>query len=700
MTPDPYAPCPCGSGKKFKWCCQPIYAGIHYAQEQAAAGQLEAALRTLEAMAREHAGNPEVWGQKARLLYYGQRKAEEAEAALQKAFDLNPNYPFGLLLRASFRFQEGELPGALLLARRAADAYDPEARDHLAEAYHIIFECERRRQRPLAARAALRLVTHYQPADEEARATFDALFGEQGPLPWSARREYAFKSPPAAASGARRAAWDNALKSAGARLSEPARAFEALLKAVPDDAPALFNLGLARAWLGDNKGALEALDRYLDLEPDEAAATAAAALAEVLRCGQGLEDEGDYREHGFVYQVRNPEGLNGLLRDWGGAGRLLVTHMPDEQEKVFHALVLEAPTAALIPVGGPAAEAGHLAGSLTIAGNLVQFTTPLKGPFERVREELRARLQLGLGELREGKGPIAFHDVVAEALLFPVGGAPGLSAERVREHTQRYYEDKWAHQPRKVLGGLTPVDAAGHAKLRKKLRGVIQFIQECAAPTVVGDYDFERLRRKLGLSAPAAPAAPGAVPADISALGAAELAALPADALSDEQLEQAYQAAHRLSAEEVSAHFARALVGRPPQAGRTDRYPWYSYLINKALKDGALDDALDTLNEAEKADCEHNEGRRRNDYELRRGQVHVKRGEVDQAQDVFQGLIARAPANFKYRGAAAEAMMSAKQGARALRFAEEGLAAARQANDRDSEQYLMDLVAAAKRQVG
>ena len=50
------------------------------------------------------------------------------------------------------------------------------------------------------------------------------------------------------------------------------------------------------------------------------------------------------------------------------------------------------------------------------------------------------------------------------------------------------------------------------------------------------------------------------------------------------------------------------------------------------------------------------EGQRRNDYELRRAQVHVKRGEAEAAQDVFQRLIDRVPANLDYRGKAAEAM--------------------------------------------
>jgi hypothetical protein len=58
------------------------------------------------------------------------------------------------------------------------------------------------------------------------------------------------------------------------------------------------------------------------------------------------------------------------------------------------------------------------------------------------------------------------------------------------------------------------------------------------------------------------------------------------------------------------------------------------------------------------------------------------------------------PDNLKYRGSAAEAMLSLKQPAKALRFAEEGVEAARKQNDRDSEQYLLELVAAAKKQMG
>jgi tetratricopeptide (TPR) repeat protein len=183
-------------------------------------------------------------------------------------------------------------------------------------------------------------------------------------------------------------------------------------------------------------------------------------------------------------------------------------------------------------------------------------------------------------------------------------------------------------------------------------------------------------------------------------MGAAELGGLRPEDLSTDELARAYQAAHKLDAQELAAHFAQALVARPAQEGQADRWPWYSFLIQKAVRDGDPDAALNHVDEGEKADCEHNGGKRRDDYELWRAQVHARRGEPEAAEDVFRRLIERGPDNFKTRGKAAEAMMALKQPQRALRFAEEGLAAARKANDRDSEAYMQELVAAAKRQGG
>jgi tetratricopeptide (TPR) repeat protein len=705
MALDLYEPCTCGSGKKFKWCCHPIFVNINRAWEQEASGQHDAALRLMEEVVREHEGNPEAWGQKARLLY-SQGKVEEAENALQKAFDLNPNYPAGLLLRAYMRFQEGESRGALLLARRAAEAYHADARPYLAEVYLLIFEGEMRMNRPVAARAALRLSLRFAPGEEEVKKSFDGLFGPEGRLPAAARRDYTLRTPvPTQSMGTRGDAHASGSLDSP-RLGDLVRVFEPRTKEDPKDGAAWFNLGLAHAWLGDNAAALEALRRYVELESDENAAAEAAALMEVLRCGQGLEDEGDYQEHTFAYQFRDPQTVVNLLQEWE-RGRRLVP-LQSQQEGMFMALILELSTAGLITVGAPAADAGRLGGYVVILGNLFQLTSPLKEPFERLRDEVRQRLSLGLTELQERLMPMQFQDVTAEALLFPLQKAED-NAQRVLEHVQKHYEETWVHKPRRALSGNTPLDAAAHPALRKHLRGVIQFIQDCAKGGMIANYDFDRLRRKVGLldGGAVAPRLPSdsrsesatSTAHDIPSMGTAELAGLNAPNLSDEQLEQAYQTAAKLDAEELAANFARQLIVRPVNSERLDRFPWYSYLSQHALRSGDKDAALDYINEGEKADCEHNEGRRRNDYELRRGQVHIKRGEIEQAAEVFQRLIERVPNNFRYRGSAAESMLSLHQPARALRFAEEGVAAARQANDRDSEHYLLELATAAKKQM-
>ncbi len=704
MTQDPYGPCPCGSGKKFKWCCEPIYAGISRAFDQEENGQHDAALRIMDEVVAQHGGNPEVWGKKAELLY-SHGKIEEAEAALEKAFAINPNYPFGLWLRAMVRYQEGEVAGALLLARKAADAYDPQAHTYLARVYSLIFELEMQMNRPVAARAALRQILHYEPSDEELRKRFDEYFGEESILPAAARREYALQSPAPTSPKARRNAWDAAFASVGKpHLGDLARIFGSLTKQDESDGPAWFNLGLTSAWLGDNRPAVAALDRYLDLESDEARAATAATLMEVLRCGQGMEDESDYHLYTFVHQFRDVQSINGLLQEWASGRRMIP--LQTRQQGTFSAMLLELTTASLITVGNPAADIARLAGYLLIVQNIFQVSGTNKESVDRLRDEVRSRLALGLNDLPQRTAPAAFQDIVSEALVFPLKtGDEEASRKQVLEHIRKYYEDSWIHKPRRVaLAGNTPLDAVGHTKLRKKLLGVIQFIDDCAKHGIVGGYDFNNLRRKLGLIAGATPEAATAetagAPIDIVAMSAAELSALKVDQLSDDQLEQAYQTAQKLDAGEITASIARSLVSRPPNAARPDRYVWYNYLTQHALKEGKPDDALGYVDDGERADCEHNEGKRRNDFELRRGQVLVKRGDAGQAQDVFQRLIDRVPDNLKYRGSAAEAMLSLKQPAKALKFAEAGVEAARKQNDRDSEQYLQELLAAAKKQLG
>jgi tetratricopeptide (TPR) repeat protein len=699
MDIDQYAFCPCGSGKKFKWCCQNIYGDIERAYQQLEQGQQEVGLRIMNEVVKTHAANPEAWGQLAQIQFALGNTAE-AEKALEKAFAINPNYPFGLLLQARLRSDEGEFTGALILARKAAEAYHPESLEHVAQVYALIFQLERRRNRPLAAHAALRILIRCQPGDQELRDALNALFGPESPLPECARAVYTFQSPAAFVSGDRRAAWNKLLGEIDSpRLHSLATAFEQLTSQDPNDAAAWYNLAVVQAWLGENRKALDALDKYLPLENNDDLVARAGALAEVLRCGKGMENECDYKQYAVEYKLNEMEPMAKLLQEWHDNGRLLVT--PTEEENVLAGMLLEADAPTIITTGQPP-ENRRLAGYLVLSGNFMRIWGPLEDAINRLREEIRTRVQL---TVTEGPVQIAtanFPDVVIEALLFPGPGVtPEQAQQRVIENAQKHFEEVWIHRPRRTLAGNTPLDAAGHPLLRKKLLGVVKFMEDCAARGILAGYDFGRLRHKLGLgAAPALAAQPAASSVDVTAMNAGELAAVSLPGLSEEQLEKAFHAAQKLDASEVATRFVKELIARPVTAEQpaSDRYPWFSFLTQRAINEGNTDSALDFVNEGEKHDCEHNEGRRRNDYELRRAQLHVKRREADQARDVFTRLIERSPDNMKYRGSAAEGMLSLRQPDRALQFAEEGLAVARRQNDRDSEQYLMELAEAARRQ--
>src|SRR5579871_2862493 len=121
MPPSPYDACPCGSGKKFKWCCTSYFDQIELALTQQQEGQHDSSVKTMQALTKVHGDKPQVWGYYAHILF-AEGKTEEAEEAINKAFSLQPDFPMGHLLRGLFRQSEGEVIGALMLFRKAAEA--------------------------------------------------------------------------------------------------------------------------------------------------------------------------------------------------------------------------------------------------------------------------------------------------------------------------------------------------------------------------------------------------------------------------------------------------------------------------------------------------------------------------------------------------------------------------------------------------
>jgi len=711
-SPNLYDNCPCGSGKKFKWCCAAYWDKIEQGLELYQKGQAESALRVLGGACKEMPNKPQVWGFYAHVLFR-EGKIDEAEAAVAKAFEADPNFAMGHLLRGMFRQSEGEIIGALLLFRKAADAYPPEAGEQLAQVYEMIAQNELMLGRPVAARAALERAVRYSPGDEEARAQYEGLFGDDARMPECARHRYAFRPtakpvtvPPQA------------------RFGDARAAYEQLTADVPTDPAAWFNLGLVRAWLGDQGPALEALNQSVELEYDDARAEETAALAEVLKCGQGMEAESDYVEHRAYMQIRDPNAVLSLLQAWEQSHRMIGAQS-DESGQSFGCMVCEE----LPNLFDTGTSTARVTANVHIANGVMRVWHANKESVGKVVQEIRDRLQLAVGEPVEGTGPGQFADIVQEALAYPVRVADVDAAEKkMREYAERFFDNDWVNRPLKALRGVRPLDAGGSKLMRKKLLGVIKFVQDCLVGAVprrargevavpMNVYDFDRLRHKLGAekqasgappaelvsaaSAATTPTAPDAAPApakkDFGAMSAADLGLLKADELTSAEVEEAVKAALKLDARELAVAFAKAGIAKSADAAKPDRYVLYLCAIQGATADNDHEAALTLAEGGAEYDAAHNDGKRANEFGVRKAQLLAKTGKIDAAVAEFDALIDRTPDEPRFIVTAAETLLSARQGPQALRFAERGLEKARESGNRDLEGACLELSEAAKK---
>src|SRR5262245_25237329 len=511
MPLNPYDSCPCGSGKKFKWCCAPYYPQVEKAFELERTGQHEAAAAAIKELTQSHPDKPSVWGYYAQFLYNA-GEPERAEEAVTKALELNPNFGMAHFLRGMFRENEGELIGALLLFRKAAEAYDPEAHDALTSVYLKIYQHETLLNRPVAARAALERAVHFQPGDPDLRAQFEAEFGDDGMLPHAARKKYTFRPTAKPVSP----------DLATGRFGDARRAFEQLTTLTPDDPAAWFDLGVVLAWVGEQPKSVDALQRSIDLETDDRRAEEAGALIEVLRCAQGMEADSDHVAHGFVMPIRDPNAVMQLLRQWDQQKKLRGVRANPETGGMVGLVVEELPS--LLAVGS--ATLARVAAKLVIAGGVVRVTHPNRESVAKVADDMRTALQLAVEQPVETTSPISFGDVALEALAQPVQTTDVAAAEnKLRDHARNFFENVWMHRPLKSLAGNSLVAAVGSKALRQGAFGDVKFMEyslKAVQPhKQVGEelvpietYDFNALRHKLGLEYVAAAPPKVNVPAD------------------------------------------------------------------------------------------------------------------------------------------------------------------------------------------
>lgn len=190
FVPDTYGPCPCASGKKYKFCCQPCFKEIVFAMCAAEEGHLEEALQFMKEAEAKVGRTPEIlcrysicWS------YFDELKSREY---LMEAAKQDPNHPrtnYILGIEAASRKQYST---AALYYRKAIEAYPKEDKFHLNEAYNNLGSVYLAMGRYQEAKEVWEKALVLLPSDKMVRANLIEFIYENSEVPNSVREMSSF----------------------------------------------------------------------------------------------------------------------------------------------------------------------------------------------------------------------------------------------------------------------------------------------------------------------------------------------------------------------------------------------------------------------------------------------------------------------------------------------------------------------------
>ena len=603
---EPYAPCPCGSGQKFKWCCHRVEAYAERADRLFASGQIEGALGALDEGLRKEPDNAWLLTRKAVYLTRAGHP-EEAKAAVLRVLAKNPKHAGAQVLMTRLVLEtEGPVAGAGQL-QQALTAVNAAGRASLAGLVKVVGAFLSEAGEAPAALKHLGLARDLDGdrEDESLASTISVLEGNPGVSAWQKNPD-ALSAAPEGLTGEARARFVEALGWASEGLwSSAAAAFETLTGDPDAGRDAGRNLGLCRLWLADNSGAVRALRRYAStLGPTAEAVDVEALCQQVAPLGRDAQVE----QVQLVWPLRNRETLLAAL----GADPSVHPEEPGpidaddpESPEVDSFALLDRPAVKAAAPGLKPGDVPRIVGRVLVGQEIVALETYDDGRLDRLAERFTTLAGSSVPPAHPktkvlGRVPRLQLALVWEWLL-PEGVDPAESRRLTEAQGVHLLREVWPNTPHPALGGRTPLKAAEAGDSRVPLRAaVLQFEQ--SGESWRDGFDFAGLRSMLEID-PEPEIDPEGV--DVGTLHLARLGLLPANRLSDESLGTLYQRSQRYALDRPLANAVFALVERPEAMRRLGiaSQVVYSEAAALAAGRGKTDEAFDWIQRGRQADA-------------------------------------------------------------------------------------------------
>ncbi|MFN3157829.1 MAG: tetratricopeptide repeat protein [Rubinisphaera brasiliensis] len=513
MALDPYSLCPCGSGKKLKFCCADIAPEMMKALQLHEAGQSRAALKILERLHTQDPARSWVATSLAGVQLFLEDPAA-ARDALKPLLAESPDHPLGRVLDATAALDLNGFEGARSVIHRAftkSVKTHPEMVGSLAAGIASLLYDQ---DKFLAARQHLALAMRFV-REEDRQSVFMRMLdldGEQS-IAYPLRGVHNLKALDLTED--QKAIYKKAISlSAIGCWHEAATLLQPLLDAQPDNTDLAFNIALFHAWDGNHGKAAELLHQSAANSQDREFAIGAETLAQTLDLEQDkVADEVLYLP---------VDSVSRLLTQLDDEPRLIRTRQQErspEDQAVTQFIVLDAespepPTSlaswddvASYPkvVGGilafdrdPEDETSQPFVRITLkpdqAEETRKFLISLKFPIDTA--DLPDSEMMGGGGYQEWRD---YRTLYSEQFL-PEATPGHLRALAESLKWQHIVGHRWLDRPLTALDGKTPREAKDIPEMSVKLAAAVN-VFDAFANKFNYALDTDALKSSLGLPA-------------------------------------------------------------------------------------------------------------------------------------------------------------------------------------------------------
>jgi len=550
MAVEAYDPCPCGSDKKFKFCCQPISDDLAAMERLADDHQPKQVLLAIEKLEPEHASNLVLLRCKFRAcMELGQIEAARSvveyytsthpDDAIAKYFDIKWNL--------FFRGWEGARPlleRDLMIIR---SKFPPLARELAIDAFEVLMQAGLY----MAARRYLLDGLMWSPTQEVFDKTLDVLrrINAATDIPFPCRCTYGLQPLPDHQPNQQEFA--EAFRIADSRnYFHAAQLFEALAEKDQHQPVLSLNAGLCYAWAGDLVASSELLGQAADDLPDFESAVNWETLAQLLELE--LPDQ-QVPLRAFRYRVTS---VSRLLTQLNQSQRLVRQEIPEQlQERSKRITGLYMVLNQDLPTPGMASlkDLPRVVANIVVLDEDQENSAPAEVQINARSPQfsdadLNFLVQLCDGLLdqspAENWGELPSSNSVSKdraALNFDAVFGQGLRQSEIlktrHDFAAHICYEVWPQTPLSSLDGISPQKAARNPDAHLPVCGAINVLATFGE-SVGFDVDVDLLRKQLGL--PAVQPSPVSAAKDIVSIPATEAARLPFELLEPAALVNAF----------------------------------------------------------------------------------------------------------------------------------------------------------------